>query len=282
MFAFVEGRTFDPSQDIPDLSGKVILVTGGSAGLGKETILQLAKSEAAIRDIKVVVPNASIIFLRIDLGDFKSGKEASDDFLASSDRLDLLINDAGIMAQLEGLTSDGYELQFGTNHMGHALLTKRLLPILEKTSQQPGSDVRIVLLSAPVHQVASEGAIDYQTVTTDMAGISTFQRYRQSKLANIFYASKLAHRYPRITSVSCHPGLINMDLATTYRSGNGLRGRAFGAFMILIGKTLLDGAKNQLWCATRKGVVSGRYYHPFGVVHHGGGFPDDTVLGKQL
>ena len=144
MFGFFEGKTFDPSSDISDLSGKVALVTGGNAGLGKETVLQLAnhspsqlylaartqsKAEAAIRDIKATVPNANITFLELDLASLKSVQRASETFLASSDRLDLLINNAGIMAQPEGLTTDGYELQFGTNHMGHALLTKRLLSI---------------------------------------------------------------------------------------------------------------------------------------------------------
>lgn len=113
MFGFFEGVTFDPSHDIPDLSGKVALITGGNTGLGKETVLQLAKhnpsrlylaartlskAEAAIRDIKAVVPNANITFLQLDLASLKSVKEASDTFLASSDRLDLLINNAGIMA----------------------------------------------------------------------------------------------------------------------------------------------------------------------------------------
>ena len=132
------------------------MITGGNTGLGKETILQLAKhnpsrlylaartpskAEAAIRDIKAVVPNANIAFLQLDLASLKSVKEASDTFPASSNRLDLLINNAGIMAQPAGLTCDGYELQFGTNHVGHALLTKILLPKLHQTSQQPGSDV---------------------------------------------------------------------------------------------------------------------------------------------
>lgn len=297
MFGFFEGVTFDPLHDIPDLSGRVALVTGGNTGLGKETLLQLAKhnpsrlylaartpskAEAAIRDIKAVVPDANITFLQLDLASLKSVKEASDTLLASPDRLDLLINNAGIMAQAKGLASDGYEVQFGTNHVGHALLTKRLLPILQKTSQQPGSDVRVVSLSSAGHKSATQGGIAFPAATTSMADYSTFARYSQSKAANILFASELARRHPGITSVSCHPGVIDTELSTAYRSSNGWKGVAFGAVLVLIGKSLSEGAKNQLWCATGRGVVSGRFYFPIGAVHAGRGFPDDRALGKQL
>lgn len=151
MFGFSKSVTFNTLHDIPDLAGKVALITGGSTGLGKEDVLQLAKhnpsrpylaartpskAEAAIRDIKAAVPNANITFLQLDLASLKSVKQASDTFLASSDRLDLLINNAGIMALPERLTSDGYEVQFDTNHMGHDL-TKLLLPTLQATSRRP-------------------------------------------------------------------------------------------------------------------------------------------------
>ena len=297
MFGFFEGVTFDPSHDIPDLSGKVALVTGGNAGLGKETVLQLAKhqpsrlylaartaskAEAAIRDIRATVPNANITFLQLDLASLKSVQEASDTFLASSDRLDILINNAGIMAQPEGLTTDGYELQFGTNHMGHALLTKRLLPVLQKTSQQPGSDVRVVSLSSAGIRNAPPMGVDYSTIKTSMANHSTFTRYGQSKAANIIFASELARRYPTITSVSCHPGVIDTELSTPFKNSGGWKGLGFGLVVRLMGISLADGAKNQLWCATGNGVISGRFYLPVGAVGAGRGFPDDEALGKQL
>lgn len=297
MFGFFEGKTFEPSRDIPDLSGKVALVTGGNAGLGKETVLQLAKhspsqlylaartpskAEAAIRDIKATVPNANITFLELDLASLKSVQRASETFLASSDRLDLLINNAGIMAQPEGLTVDGYELQFGTNHMGHALLTKRLLPILQKTSQQAESDVRVVSLSsAGIRNAPTEGII-FPALTTNMADYGTFVRYGQSKAANILFASELARRYPSVTSVSLHPGVIDTQLSDAFKSGNGLKGLGFGLVVALVGKSLSEGTKNQLWCATGKDVVSGRFYHPIGAGNAGRGFPDDKELGEKL
>lgn len=186
------------------------------------------------------------------------------------------------MAQPDGLTSDGYEVQSGTNHVGHALLTKRLLPTLQKTSQQPGSDVRVGSLSSAGHRSAPQSGIGFPAATTSMADYSTFERYGQSKAANILFASELARRHPGITSVSCHPGVIDTELSTAYRSGNGLKGRAFGLVLAIIGKSLSEGAKNQLWCATGRGVVSGRSYFPVGAVHAGRGFPDDKALGKWL
>ncbi|KAL8870601.1 MAG: hypothetical protein Q9174_003395, partial [Haloplaca sp. 1 TL-2023] len=146
---------FDPDQDIPDLSGKVILVTGGNAGLGKEAVLQLAKhkssriflaartaskGESAIEEIKQVVPSANITLLKLDLCSFKSISAAAEEFKSQSKRLDVLMNNAGIMATPLAETEEGYESQFGTNHMGHALLTKLLLPTLLSTAKEEGSD----------------------------------------------------------------------------------------------------------------------------------------------
>ncbi|KAI9872796.1 MAG: hypothetical protein M1823_008080, partial [Watsoniomyces obsoletus] len=141
---------FNPSTDIPSLKDKVILVTGGNIGLGYESILQLSqhspahiylaarsepKAVAAIKSLRDAVPNGPpISFLPLDLSSFASIKSASKSFTSSNSRLDILINNAGIMACPPGLTSEGYELQFGTNHLGHALLTHLLLPTLRKTA----------------------------------------------------------------------------------------------------------------------------------------------------
>ncbi|KAL8647214.1 MAG: hypothetical protein Q9226_006526 [Calogaya cf. arnoldii] len=287
----------DPPNDIPDLSGKVGLITGGNTGLGKETILQLAKhnpahlyltartpseAEAAIHDIKTTVPNANITFIQLDLANLTSVKEASDAFLASSDRLDLLINNAGILAQSAGLTAVGYELQFGTNHIGHALLTKLPLPVLQKTFRQPAADVRIVCLSSNGYKKAPPGGIDFDAIKTEMAGVDTFPRYGQSKTDNILFASELARRYPSITSVSCHPGVIETELGTPFKTGNGIKGNILGLVLKVISVSRSEGANNQLWCATGKGVVSGRFYYRVGAVDCGRGFPDNKTLGKQL
>jgi NAD(P)-dependent dehydrogenase (short-subunit alcohol dehydrogenase family) len=158
--------TFNPDNDIPDLSSKTIIVTGGNAGVGKGTVLQLAKhnparlylcarsktkADAAIADIIAVVPRAKIEFLELDLASFASIKRAADNVLASNTRLDILINNAGVMNLPPGLTEDGFELQFGTNHVGPALFTKLLMPLLSKTVSEPDLDARIVNLSSVAH-----------------------------------------------------------------------------------------------------------------------------------
>ncbi|KAH6984286.1 hypothetical protein BKA56DRAFT_614035 [Ilyonectria sp. MPI-CAGE-AT-0026] len=141
---------FNPDKDIPNLSGKVILVTGGNNGLGKETVLQLSKHEPAhiflaarseakalpaIEEMCKAVPDAApITFIPLDLASFDSIKQAAASFKAQSSQLHVLINNAGIMGTPAGTTKEGYEVQFGTNYVGHALLTKLLLPMLDKNA----------------------------------------------------------------------------------------------------------------------------------------------------
>jgi len=193
---------FDTDKDIPDLSSKVIIVTGGNSGVGKQSVLELskhkpaklymtarskAKYDAAVTDIKKSNPNASITFLELDLASFASIKAAANTVLAENDRLDILINNAGVMALPQGLTKDGFEVQFGTNHMGHALLTKILMPLLLRTASKPDSDVRIVNLSSGAHGIAPKGGFLPETVTTEMPQYHTYARYGQSKMANIHH-----------------------------------------------------------------------------------------------
>jgi NAD(P)-dependent dehydrogenase (short-subunit alcohol dehydrogenase family) len=184
---------FNPDTDIPALTGKVILVTGGTNGLGKESILQLAKHEpaeiwmgarnaekvqTAINDIQESVPKSvSIKFLHIDLGSFASISEAATVFKKHSLRLDILMLNAGIMITPAGLTEDGYEIQFGTNHMGHALLTKLLLPILSSTAALPDSNVRVVVLSSEAYTMAPSEGIAWETLKIQANSITTRARY---------------------------------------------------------------------------------------------------------
>lgn len=297
MFGFGEGVTFSAANDIPNLAEKVVLVTGGNTGLGKESIIQLAKhnpariylaartrskAESAIKDITAEVPGSSITFLQLDLASLQSVKEAADSFLSSTDRLDILVCNAGVMAQPDTLTPDGYEIQFGTNHMGHALLTKLLLPTLRNTAKQPGSDVRVIVLSSAAHSLAPKAGIDFSSLTTKMSDYSTWTRYGQSKAANVLFASELARRYPEIMSVSCHPGVIKTDLSAAYKSNNRLVGIVFAILSPFMEKTVAEGAKNQLWCATSTGPISGEFYYPVGAKNTGRGFPENKELAREL
>lgn len=167
------GFSFEPQKDVPSLQGKVILVTGGNIGLGKQAILEYAqhgprqiwlaarnldKAKAAADEIQSQAPDAPIKLLRLDLESFESVNEAAKTFAAESDRLDILMLNAGIMASTPGLTEQGYAIQFGTNHMGHALLTKLLLPVLDKTAKSgTDADVRVVSLSSTAHRMLPKG-----------------------------------------------------------------------------------------------------------------------------
>lgn len=116
------------------------------------------------------------------------------------------------MATPASTTAEGYEIQFGTNHLGHALLTKLLLPVLIKTAEEEGSDVRIINLTSGGEAFAPKGGIAFDELKSDMASHLTLRRYGQSKLANILFTKQLAKRYPMIKSVAIHPGAVNTEL----------------------------------------------------------------------
>ena len=174
---------------------------------------------------------------------------------------------AGVMALPPGLTTDGYEIQFGTNHVGHALLVKLFLPTLLRTAEAPNSDVRIVFLTSLGFRGHPSGGIVFNDLhtTQDFGVIGHWTRYGQSKLANILYPAELARRYPKITSVSVHPGVVATGLV-----GNlGFLNKAL-VYVTNIGKVKVpaDGTWNQLWAATaKKGrITNGAYYVPVGVL----------------
>lgn len=294
--------SFLPARDIPSLEGKVILVTGGNAGLGKATIQYLAahgpsriymaartpsKAQSAIASIRSAIPNAEIEHLQLDLTSFESIAEAAKAFKSKEKRLDILINNAGIMAVPYSTTKEGYEIQFGTNHVGHALLTKLLMPVLLETAKQPGADVRIVNVSSMGHLMAPSGGIifDQQALESYM----TARRYGVSKLANILFTRELAARYPQITSVSLHPGVILTDLYTTVRKNwilnplvyvyGGMMGFLPGHF-----KDAAGGALNQVWAATtpKDNLKNGEYYRPVGVHSFCSPYAKDLGLAKKL
>jgi hypothetical protein len=168
--------TFDPTTFIPPLANKIIFITGGTAGLGRETILSLAthnpahiyflgRSQASadqlIAEVREAQKDAAqqvpLTFIRIDLVSMASIKAGAADFLSRETRLDLFFANAGVMALPPGLTEDGYEVQFGTNHLGHAALVKLLLPTMERTAAggEGGCDVRIIWNTSQGYKFAS-------------------------------------------------------------------------------------------------------------------------------
>ena len=279
---------FNPDTDIPDLSGKVIIVTGGSSGLGKESAHQLSKhnpakiyisartasrADSAIREIEASVPaiKGKLHHLELDLSSFASIKAAAETFQRENDRLDILMNNAGLMASPPGLTTDGYEIQFGANYMGPALLTKLLLPLLQKTassesSSSSNSDVRVINLSSELYKQAPPEGVLISKVRTPMNEISSLARYGQSKLADYYHTRSLAVQYPNIKFVAIHPGVVNTGIFDDFRK----RRPWLGAGIAVIGNVFLtnvkQGARAQLWAATtvkdKKAVRSGGFYNP--------------------
>ncbi|KAF1967762.1 NAD(P)-binding protein [Bimuria novae-zelandiae CBS 107.79] len=261
------GIGWNPSKDIPDLSGKVIVVTGGSSGLGKESVHQLvkhnpskiyltartsARGNAAINAIESATPAAKgkIAYLEVDMASLASVKRAADRVLTAESRLDILMSNAGVMAVPAGVTEDGYESQFGTNHMGPSLFTKLLLLLLSKTATAPDSDVHIVNLSSELFKSAPMGGILFDSLKTPQSEISSMARYGQSKLADALHTHILAQKYPQIKSVALHPSVVNTGLLDTFKKDHPIIGGLVGVVAGIFLTNVHDGAKRQLWAAT--------------------------------
>ncbi|KAK3987991.1 short-chain dehydrogenase TIC 32, chloroplastic [Cladorrhinum sp. PSN332] len=269
----------DPKKDIPDLNGKVILITGGTAGVGAETLVQLAhhkpahllftgrnpkSAETTINKVHAVSSSVKVSFVQCDLADLASVKSASEKLVSELSRLDVLVCNAGIMAVPAALSKDGYEIHFATNHLGHALLTKKLLPLLQ-ASAQSGNDPRIIMVSSVAWRGTPRGGIvfDKLKTTQEAAILGRWLRYGQSKLANMLYARELAERYPEILSLSITPGVVRTALVNDLS----LADKAL-VFVPNIGKmkTPEEGTYNTLWAMTapREGIKPGVFYEPVG------------------
>ncbi|KAK5043295.1 hypothetical protein LTR13_001066 [Exophiala sideris] len=290
--------SFNPSKDIPSLQGKVILVTGGNIGLGRASILEfsrhnpaqiwlaarnLDKARVTADEIKQHVPGAPIKLLELDLTSFESVKKAAKTFRAESDRLDILMCNAGIMMAPPGVTKEGYEIQFGTNHMGHALLTRLLLPVLEKTAAHGDADVRVVSMSSYGHSSAPKEGIVFGSLKTPAETMGSLERYGQSKLANILWARELARRYPQFTVAAVHPGVVNTNLLSGATDAPFWARMLFGT-MRKVGfiASAETGVKKQLWAAVASDVRSGQYHEPVGVSGKGSAKATDDELAKRL
>ncbi|HEX4352598.1 MAG TPA: oxidoreductase, partial [Polyangiales bacterium] len=211
--------------DIPDQTGRTAIVTGANTGIGRETARMLAlkganvilacrnadKGQAAIASILAEKPAGRVSVETLDLSDLESVAAFANDFRSRHDRLDLLIENAGVMVPPLGRTRQGFELQFGTNHLGHFALAGRLLPLIERTT---GS--RIVVVSSTAQNF---GKIDLSDLNWESRRYSAWLAYGQSKLANILFTLELSRRLSaRGSSVrvtAAHPGYTATDLQRT-------------------------------------------------------------------
>jgi len=265
------------ADDIPDQSGRTALVTGGNSGLGYQTVLQLARhgarvllaardharGTAALERLGTEAPGSRAELAQIDLADLASVERFAAGFLAGGDGLDLLINNAGVMAiPRRETTAQGYERQFGTNHLGHFALTGRLLPAL---AQRPGG--RVVTVSSNQHKRAR--SIDFG----DLQGEHSYRpwgAYAQSKLANAMFVLELDRRLRAaglgIISAGAHPGFAhtNLQLAGPRSGGVSLAARGMGLATRLLAQPARDGALPTLYAATAADVHGGDYFGPDG------------------
>ena len=206
---------------IPDQTGRVAIVTGANTGIGFETAAALAakgarvvlacrnpqKAEAALGRIQARTPDADLVFVDFDLASLASVEKCADVFRADHDRLDLLINNAGIMAVPLGHTVDGFELTFGCNHLGHFALTGRLVDLLQATR-----GARVVTVSSLTHRM---GVMDFENLNAEKS-YGKMAAYGQSKLANMLFHFELDRRLTAagvpVSATAAHPGWTRTDL----------------------------------------------------------------------
>ena len=264
-------------QDVPDLTGKVAVVTGASSGLGLENARALARRGAhvvlATRDpertalatarILRAVPAADLEHLPLDLADLASVRGAVAALEAQHTRIDVVIANAGLMGTPARTTVDGFELQMGVNHLGHAALVAGLLPLLAAAPSP-----RVVVVTS---EIARAGRVDPETLGQLAERHRPWRAYAASKLANLLYAFELARRLDRAGSAvvvaTAHPGYAATELQTRGTALAGgrsalLRSRVLGGVTALVAQSAAQGALPQLRAATEPGVRSGSSYGP--------------------
>lgn len=263
--------------DIPDLSARTVVVTGANSGLGARSSAVLAEKGArvllACRSAERGAATVAAIteqggkaeLVLLDLADLASVRAAAERIRElSGDRLDVLMNNAGVMMTPKSTTKDGFELQFGSNHLGHAALTWLLMPALRGA---PGS--RVVTLSSTV---ARRGKIDLTDPNFTRRRYAPQAAYGQAKLANAVFAKELDRRLRSagtdVASMAAHPGFTATELtANMARSRTGIARTLFGLFGPLtnvLGQDVKAGALPQLYAATAPEAEGGQYYGPGG------------------
>ncbi|KAJ4364510.1 hypothetical protein N0V83_009105 [Neocucurbitaria cava] len=241
----------------------------------------------AVGGIKKAVGGAEeevdVRFVQLDLTSFASVESAAKEVVGGAERLDVLMLSAGIMGGHPGVTEEGYEKTFGTNHVGHALLLKLLTPLLLKTAAE-GSKPRVISLSSTGHRSAlPEGGIAFDTLKSPQLDISGVSKYTQSKLANVVYARQVAKHYPQLISVAIHPGEIATQLFNKGADGGGKEIEYMAKEIApKVCVSVEEGAKNGLWAATAEEVQTGRYYEPVGVLGNGSELSKEETLGSRL
>jgi NAD(P)-dependent dehydrogenase (short-subunit alcohol dehydrogenase family) len=260
--------------DIPDLTGRVAVVTGANGGLGLETARALAGAGATVvmaarnqekaveaeASIRGGAPGATLEVVALDLGSLASVREAAGRILAGHDSIDILVNNAGVMGIPERSTVDGFEMQFGVDHLGHFALTALLMPALLRADA-----ARVVTVTSTAHHMG-------RAVNPDNPHLhgryGPWRAYGQAKLANFHFGlgldRDLRSAAAPAASLIAHPGLSNTELqaVSVEETGGGLSQRFFHVLAGSTGMSAATGALSQLRAATDPDATGGQFYGP--------------------
>ena len=269
------------------LDGKTVVITGGNSGIGKETAVDLArrgarviigcrnlqKGKEALKEIKERSGNSNVFLEELDLASLKSVRTFADKILSLESRVDVLINNAGVMMCPYQKTEDGFEMQFGTNHLGHFLLTMLLLDRLKRS--QPS---RIINVSSYAHRMGSD-KINFADINFEKS-YDRWAAYYNSKLANVLFTRELSKRLEgtHVTVNALHPGAVSTELQ---------RHMFFSSFWFYpirwyMFKTAEQGAQTSIHCAVSEEMdgVSGKYLCDCRIVEPSKGAQDDDAAKK--
>jgi NAD(P)-dependent dehydrogenase (short-subunit alcohol dehydrogenase family) len=276
------------ASDIPDLTGKVAVVTGGNGGLGLETARQLAahgarvvigarnmaKAELARAAIVATAPDALLEIRQLDLGSLASVAEFAAAVKSTNPKIDMLFNNAGVMAVREGTTADGFEIQFGTNVLGHFALTMHLLPVLLAAGTP-----RVVSTTSTARFLAGR----YDLSNPNMHGCyDAWDAYGMSKRADLQFAFELNRRLKErgLTAYAADPGFSKTDLQqASVRANGGFRQHFWRVTTAIMGQSAAMGALPQLRAATDPAAIGGTLYAPRWIIF---GAPIVRGVGKKI
>ena len=259
------------SDDIPDLTGRTVLITGANSGLGLASAQVLAARGAQVilagrNPMKLEQASGSVsggprpVLVRLDLSDLSSVRRAAEEVSAAAPKLDVLMNNAGVMAPPLARTADGFESQIGTNHLGHFALTGLLLPLLR--------EARVVTVSSGAHRM---GRLDLDDLNYERRRYEAWSAYGQSKLANLLFAAELDRRARgagwALTSVAAHPGFTatNLQFAGPRIAHNPVGRSLMWATNKVVAQDVRSGVWPQLYAAVGPEVSGGDYFGPTGI-----------------
>jgi NAD(P)-dependent dehydrogenase (short-subunit alcohol dehydrogenase family) len=274
--------------DVGDLSGRTFLVTGGNSGIGAEAVRIFAEHGGhvllACRDMAKGAPVAEALsgapgtveVMTLDLADLATVEATAGEVRRRVDHLDVLCNNAGVMATPYRRTVDGFELQLGTNHLGHFALTAHLLPLLLRAPAP-----RVVTVASSAHRM---GAIDFDDLHSERR-YGPWTAYGQSKLANLLFTAELQRRSDaagaRLLAAAAHPGYAatNLQTAGPLMDGSAVKGFAMKAMNAVFGQSARMGALPTVYAAVAAAVEGGDYIGPSGIAE-ARGHPEKVARSK--